>query len=107
MGGPEAKSEPIYIPFPEGDEWLPLLEPGPSWSLLFATLISRGWECTEHLLTVYQQKGKDQITSSGVIHLFFQIKAMWTQSCVHISPLCAVWLGQERPARTKPGGRKK
>lgn len=30
-GGPqETKSEPIYIPFPEGDEWLPLLEPGPS-----------------------------------------------------------------------------
>lgn len=29
-GRPETKSEPIYIPFPEGDEWLPLLEPGPS-----------------------------------------------------------------------------
>lgn len=36
--------------------------PGP---LLFARLISRGRECTEHLLTVYQQKGKDQITSLG------------------------------------------
>lgn len=29
-GGQETKSEPIYIPFPEGDEWLPLLVPGPS-----------------------------------------------------------------------------
>lgn len=73
--------------------------PGP---LLFARLISRGRECTEHLLTVYQQKGKDQITSLGAIHLFFQIKAMWTQGlCTYRSTLC-IQLGQERPARTKP-----
>lgn len=31
-------------------------------------------------LTGHQQKAEDQITSLGAIQLFFQIKAMWTES---------------------------
>jgi hypothetical protein len=49
----ETTLEPTYMPFPESDKWLPPFKEGPSWPLLFASLVLKGKECIEYLSTVY------------------------------------------------------
>lgn len=58
-GGPENKSDPTST---EGDEWPPLSSRGPL-ALLFTALVLKRGGWIECLSTVYQQKGKDQVTS--------------------------------------------
>lgn len=60
-GGPENKFDPTS---PEGDEWFPF-QAGDPLALLFTALLLKSGGCIECLSTVYQQKGKDQVTAQS------------------------------------------